>query len=135
MDNQDPRNAISSLVSVLRKATRIVQMIPFAYLVLYAIYLLFNITASDVIVGWFDSLFTVTPVATVCLLFASRLFKLCSWHKVACIIPTSSDVGTFIDSNIFQFTQSEMVLLHIVTIAATVLFLLLAHKHFFSRGC
>jgi len=114
--------------------TRIVQMIPFAYLVLYAIYLVMNITASDMVVGWLDSFLTVTPVATASLLFASRLLKLCRWHKIACIIPTSSDIGTFVDSNIFQFTQTEMVVLHIVAIAATVGFLLLANRHFFSRG-
>lgn len=134
MDSQDPRGAVSNLVAVLRRITRIVQMIPFAYLVFYAVYLMLNITASDVVVGWLDSLITVTPTATAILLFFSRMLRLCRWHKIACIIPSSSDVGSYIDSNIFQFTQAEITVLHIVAILVTVGFLLLANRHFFYRG-
>lgn len=134
MDNQDPRGAVSNLVAVLRRITRIVQMVPFAYLVFYAVYLMLNITASDVVVGWLDSFLTVTPLASAGMLFASRLLKLCRWHKIACIIPSTSDVGTYIDSNIFQFTQAEIVALHIVTILVSVGFLILANRHFFYRG-
>ena len=135
MDNPDPRGAVSNLVSVLRRITRIVQLIPFAYLVLFATYMLLDMVTSDATMGWLDSLINITPSTTACLLFFSRLLKLCRWHKIACIIPVTSDIETFIDSNILQFTQCEVFAIDLVMLVLSVLFLLLAHKHFFSRGC
>jgi len=110
-------------------------MIPFAYLVLFATYMLLDMVTSDATIGWLDSLVTITPSTTACLLFFSRLLKLCRWHKVACIIPVTSDIETFIDSNILQFTQCEIFAIDLAMLLLSVLFLLLAHKHFFSRGC
>lgn len=40
MENPDPRGAVSSVIRILRKATRIVQLAPFAYLAFYAAYML-----------------------------------------------------------------------------------------------
>lgn len=135
MDSQDQRNAVSSLVSVLRKSTRIVQMIPFAYLVVYAAYILMNICSFESLVGWIDSVFLVSPIAIGFMLVASNLFKLCKWHKVACLIPTSSNVESFVDSHIIQFTQYEVIAIYVVLLVAVLAFLFLAHRHFFRHGC
>ena len=40
MDSQDQRGAVSHLVKVLRRVTRIVQIVPFVYLFFLGLYLL-----------------------------------------------------------------------------------------------
>lgn len=40
MDSQDRQGAVSSVIKILRKATRIVQLAPFAYLVFFVVYLI-----------------------------------------------------------------------------------------------
>lgn len=133
MDSQDPRGAVSNLVTVLRRSTRLVQMFPFVYLVVYAVYIILNICSFEPFVGWIDSVLLVSPVTTSILLVASNLFRLCKWHKVACLIPTSSNIESFIDSYVLQFTQYELIAIYVVLLIAVLSFLILAHKHFF-RG-
>lgn len=134
MDSQDPRGALSNLVVVLRKATRIVQMFPFVYLLVYAAYIIVNICSFEPFVNWIDSVCLVSPITTGFLLVASRLFRLCKWHKAACLIPTSSNIESFVDSYILQFSQYELIAIYVVLLVAVLSFLIMAHKHFFSRG-
>lgn len=130
MDNPDQRNAVKAVFSILRKATRIVQLAPFAYLVFYAAYLLSSAFVDDTALGFADTMFLVSPITTIGLLVASRLFKLCTWHKVACLLPTSSQVEGFIDNFVFQFTQQEVSLINALLAAVALFFLAAAIRHF-----
>lgn len=132
MDSPDLQGAVSSVIRILRKATRLVQIAPFAYLLFYAAYLLLGAFASEEILCFADSLFTLSPVATGGMLVASRLFKLCRWHKCACLLPCSSQVEGYIDSFVFTFTQEEILAINIIIGVATLAFLALAYRHFFA---
>jgi len=130
MDRPDPRGAVSSVIKILRKATRLVQLAPFAYLCFYAAYMLFGVFASEEALCVVDSLLTISPLTTGGMLVASHLFKLCRWHRIACLLPVSSQVEGYIDSFIITFTQEEVLLINTAIGLAVVAFLFLAIRHF-----
>ena len=127
MDSQDQRQgAVKRLVSVLRRITSVIRFIPFAYLLFFSVYALLNLSGNETLLSISDSILTITPMTTALLLFLSRILRLCVWHKVACVIPVTSDVSTFIDSNLFQFTQNEMTVISVSMVLAITIFLVLA---------
>ena len=97
MDSPDPSDAVSSVIRILRKATRLVQLAPFAYLVFYAVYILACSFVPDELLSAADAIMFASPATTGGMLVASRLFKLCRWHKAACLIPFSSQLEGYID--------------------------------------
>ena len=131
MDNPDPSGAVSSVIRILRKATRIVQLAPFAYLLMYAIYMLFGVFASEELLCLADSVLTISPPVTGLFLLSSRLFKLCAWHRIACLLPCTSQIEGFVDSYVITFTQTEIFAINTALGAAALLFIVLAIKHFF----
>ena len=133
MDNQDPRSAVKAAFAILRKATRIVQLAPFAYLCFYAAYLLAGSFVEDNLLGFADSVMLLSPVTTIGLLVVSRLFKLCPWHKIACLLPTTSQVEGYIDSFVFPFTQQEIIYINAALGILAIVYVIAAIKHFY--GC
>lgn len=131
MDSPDRRGAIDGIVKILRKATRTVQVLPFVYLCFYGVYMIGGVFLPDGVVCFADSVLFASPVLTGFMLGLSRLFRLCRWHKAACLIPSSSSVEGYIDGYVFQFTQGETALINSALGALAILFLFLAIKHFF----
>ena len=131
MEAQDPSGEVSSVIRILRKATRIVQLAPFAYLAFYAAYMLFGYFASEEALCVADSLLTISPATTGMMLVGSRVFKLCRWHKAACLIPSTSQIEGYIDSFVFHFTQEGIIFINTAIGLAALAFLVLAIKHFF----
>lgn len=107
MDSQDLEGAVSALVVVLKKLTRAVKTLPFIYLIIYVVYLGLDICSAEYIINNIDCLFTVSPSITAIFLLLSKILKLCRWHKTACVIPLSTQLESYTDSFIFQFTQNE----------------------------
>lgn len=131
MDNPDQRSAVKAAFAILRKATRIVQLAPFAYLCFYAVYLLAGPFAGDNMLGLADSLMMVSPVTTIGFLVASKLFKLCPWHKIACLLPSASQVEGYIDSFVITLTQEEIFFINTAIGILALVYLAAAVKHFF----
>lgn len=134
MDSPDPQGAVSSVVRILRKATRLVQLAPFAYLVFYVVYLLTCSFMPEGLLCAADAVMLVSPATGGGMLVASRLFKLCRWHKAACLIPFASQLEGCIDSYVVTFTQSEIVIINTAIGLAALTFLALAFRHFFTHG-
>lgn len=134
MDSQDRRGAVSRLVDILRKVTRVVQVAPFVYLALYSLYMIAGAFAPDDVVGIADGVMFNSPSITILFLVLSRLLRLCKWHKAACLIPSASQVEGVVDCYLFQFTQTEIVLINILIGVVSLLFLAKANKRFFADG-
>lgn len=130
MEAPDQRSAVNAVVRILRKATRILQLAPFAYLVFFALYMLCCSFVSEEAVGLADSLLSVSPATTAGLLVGSRLFKLCRWHKIACLFPVTGQVETYIDSYIITFTQNEIILINVAIGILALAFFIMAVRHF-----
>lgn len=132
MDNQDPKDVLGKLVIVLRKLTRLVKAIPFTYLIIYSIYLLLGLFCCETVISWLDSLIVISPATTVTLLSLSKVLKLCKWHKTACVFPLTTQAESFIDNNIIQFTQGEIVAINLIIAIVVVFFLAAVYKHFYN---
>ena len=110
------------------------QLAPFAYLLFYVSYMLFGYFASEEALCVADSLLTISPAATGMMLIGSRVFKLCRWHKAACLLPMSSQVEGYVDSFIITFTQEEIILINTTIGILCLAFIILAYRHFFAHG-
>lgn len=133
MDSPDrQRDAVSRVIEILRKVTRIVQIAPFVYLAFYSAYLIIGCFSSDALVSLADGVLFSSPLATTGMLFLSRLLKLCRWHKAACLIPSASQIEGIIDSYLFTFTQNEIILINTALGILSLAFIIRAHRHFFN---
>ena len=134
MESRDQRSAVSTIIGILRRLTRVVQLAPFVYLVVYATYLLFSWLLPDSVLGILDSMLFLSPATSGGFLVLSRLLKLCKWHKAAIMIPFSSQIEGYIDCFVFTFTEQEIAVINTAIGVAAILFLFLANKHFFHDG-
>ena len=131
MDSQDQASgAVSAVIKVMRRLTRVIQVIPFAYLLFYAAYMLLGSFASDGVMCVADSVMLVSPVATGGMMAASKLLKLCRWHKIAVLIPTTSQIEGYIDSFVITFTQEEVFFINLSLGILAASFFILACRHF-----
>ena len=133
MDSPDPRSAVKRIVDVMRRITRLVQIIPFVYLAFYALMLLTEHFTPQSILDIEDALLMTSPGITAVFLLLSRVLKLCLWHKTACLLPMSTQITNGIDCFVLQFTQVEVVLINTIIGLGALVFLILAYRHFFAR--
>jgi len=133
MESPD-RRAVSRLVTVLRKTTRWVQLLPFAYLVVYALVLFTEPILPDNVYTLIDAVLNVPPIVVALFLVLSRLLKLCIWHKIACLIPMLSRIVNAIDSFVITLTQSEVIAINTTLGVMTMLFIILATHKLLGHG-
>ena len=133
MDSQDPRAAIRKITSLLRKVTRIIQLIPFVYLAVYSLSAFSETQMSEELLCLRDSILAVSPVVNTGFLLFSRLLELCRWHKIACFLSFGTPAADYVDCYLFQFTQTEVVVINMSLAVVSVIFLLAANYHFFGK--
>lgn len=135
MDSPAPNQGkVKSLILLFRKITRFVQLTPFAFLFLYALSSLLRVVSSDIFDSFIDIVFYISPAVTASMLFLSRFMKLCRYHKIACLLPSSTQVLDAIDNYVITFTCNEIIILYMVLGVFCILFLYQSHKIFFGNG-
>lgn len=130
MDKQDQGGAVSRLVRILRKITRIVQLMPFAYLLLLAVYLLTESFLPEWAVRVADNLLNAPLYAIIGMLGAGKNLKLCQWFRAACLLPMATKVESWVDSFIITFTQGEVVAINTILGILFLAFVALSYRHF-----
>lgn len=130
MDSRDQRGAVSAVVGILRRLTRIVQIAPFVYLLLYAAYLFLSLVVPDSMLDILDTFIYVSPATSGGLLVLSRLLKLCRWHKTAVLIPLTTQVEGFVDGYLFTLTGCEIALINALTGLLALAYTFLTFQHF-----
>ena len=133
MDNQDQENADKSVLTILRKITRGAQLMPFAYLLLLAVYLLSEPALSEWALHLADRIFIIPIYVLVCLLAVGRLLKLCRWYITACMLPILSKIVGYVDSYIVTLRYEEMVIVNTLLGVIYIAFIVSAYHHFI--GC
>lgn len=103
---------------------------PFLYASLYIAALVAYMFVSEPIMQMLDTLFYVSPVVIIGNLILSRILKLCSWHKVACVLPFFPQINIFIDSYIYEFSVRAELAHIIMVISMSVLLLVAAYNVF-----
>lgn len=88
---------IEGAIQILKKTTATVKVAPFVFALLYltalVVYLLFNDTIATIA----DLLFYVSPVAVFFNLRMSKIFKMCKWHRLECLLPLLPIVLVFVN--------------------------------------
>lgn len=132
MENRDQRaGAVSSLVRILRKITRVVQIAPFAYLLLLGVCLLCESILPDCLFRLSTNLLN-TPVYTIVgMLCVGRWLKLCSWFRAACLLPFTTKVEGYVDSFVYTLTQNEVVIVNAILGITFIVFIIISFRHFF----
>lgn len=131
MDSPDPRSGISFIVGVLRKITRIVQLAPFVYLLVLALYLITESFLPDWILRAADATLNAPLYAVAGMLGTGRILKLCGWFRTACVLPVATKVESYIDAYAITFTQDEIILINTALGVAFLIYIYLANRHFF----
>lgn len=88
---------IEGAIHILRKATATVKVAPFAFALLYLVALVVYLLFNDTIATMTDLLFYVSPVAVFFNLRMSKIFKMCKWHRLECLLPLLPIVIVFIN--------------------------------------
>lgn len=132
MENRDQRaGAVSSLVKILRKITRVVQISPFVYLLLLGVCLVFESIMPDCLFRLSTNLLN-TPVYTIVgMLCVGRWLKLCSWFRTACLLPFTTKVEGYVDSFVYTLTQNEVAIVNAILGITFIVFIILSFRHFF----
>ena len=89
---------IEGAIQILKKATATVKVAPFAFALLYLAALVLYILFNDTVATIADMLFYVSPVAVFFNLRMSKIFKMCKWHRLECLLPLLPIVIVFINS-------------------------------------
>lgn len=132
MENRDQRaGAVSSLVRILRKITRVVQIAPFVYLLLLGVCLVCESILPDCLFRLSTNLLN-TPVYTIVgMLCVGRWLKLCSWFRAACLLPFTTKAEGYVDSFVYTLTQNEVVIVNAILGITFIVFIILSFRHFF----
>lgn len=134
MENPESRVDFRKYILILRSATLAVQIIPFAYTLIY-IFVLFSYGhISEEAASALDTLFYISPIQIVGLLILSKILHLCKWHRMACVLPLFPQLVSFIDYYIIALTEIEAYVTNIITIVMSALLLVSAYKVFFANG-
>ena len=131
MDSRDRGSAVKFLVDVFRRITRAAKVLPFLYLALFGLLLIFDWWIPDGVYEATQSLLYIPPSVVILSLFLSKTLNLCIWHKTACVIPLFSRVEGYIDDFVFQFTQNEIIIINTAVGILSLAFIFFAYRHFF----
>jgi len=130
MESRDLKG-VRRAFDILRKTTRLIQVIPFIYLGIFSLALLTERLMPSSMVLTINSVLGVSPYIIGIVLALSKLLKLCVWHKVACLFPLIQQGFYYIDNFVITFTQGEVVLINTTMGILSLIFLLAAIRHFF----
>ena len=111
--------------------TRIVQIAPFAYLLLLSVYLICESVLPDWMLRLSVNLLSTPAYASVGMLLVGRWLKLCSWFRTACVLPFTTKAENYIDSFVYTFTQNEIVIVNTMLGILFLSFIYLSFRHFF----
>lgn len=126
------RDKFLYLIDKLRHITTLIQIAPFIYTGLYLVAIALYFFVSDETATTLDNLLYVSPVITIIFLLASRVLRLCKWHRAACLLPLIAHIPVIIDIHIYELTEvaTEVNIATFITIS---LLLLIAAYNVFMR--
>ena len=130
MDSPDRQDAANSGIKKMRRLTRFVQLAPFAYVLLYALYMLMGSFLPEETLCAIDSVMIDSPLMTGGFMVLSKLMNLCRWHKAAVLIPSASQIEGYIDSFVVTFTQEEIFFINLSIGILACCFFFIACRHF-----
>lgn len=96
------RKGIDKIIWVARYSTVLVKAMPFVFAIFYLIGLSSYIWSSNTIIGYLDLAFYVSPIVILYELILSKIFHLCKWHRLECVLPLSGLMPVIVDKFIVE---------------------------------
>ena len=121
------KEELGRIIGILRTATKVVKLIPFAYALLYIISILSYSMCSENVSIWVDMIFYVSPLSIIFLLILSRTLKLCKWHRLECVLPLMGFCAVLINDFIIEFGKYGQLANYIIVITTFILSLINAY--------
>lgn len=131
MDSRDRANAVTHLIDVLRRITRVTQIIPFVYLLFLALCLLAESIFPELAKRLLDEMLSASIYVIICMFALGRILRLCGWFITAILLPLLPKVIKCIDSFIITMWREEIIFADVVVGMTYLLFLFFAYHHFF----
>lgn len=100
MVNQE--NEIRKVIKILKDATLVIKIVPFALVLTQVISLLSYLFGNETLSVFFDYCFYVSPSILLLTVLLSYIFRLCKWHKLECILPMLSNAMWVIDEYVIE---------------------------------
>lgn len=127
------REDIINVISILRKVTMVVKLIPFIYAFLYVANILTYWFCDECVISWVDMLFYMSPVAIIFMLILSRTLKLCKWHRLECVLPLMGFASLLVNDFVVEFGKYGQLANYIIVIATFILSLINAYFVFIHK--
>jgi hypothetical protein len=96
------RKGIDKIIWVARYSTVLVKAMPFVFAIFYLIGLSSYIWSSNTIIGYLDLAFYVSPMVILYELILSKIFHLCKWHRLECVLPMFGLIPVLVDKFIIE---------------------------------
>lgn len=96
------RKGIDKIIWVARYSTVLVKAMPFVFAIFYLIGLSSYIWSSNTIIGCLDLVFYVSPMVILYELILSKIFHLCKWHRLECVLPMFGLIPVLVDQFIIE---------------------------------
>lgn len=96
------RKGIDKIIWVARYSTVLVKAMPFVFAFFYLIGLSSYIWSSNTIIGYLDLAFYVSPMVILYELILSKIFHLCKWHRLECVLPMFGLIPVLVDKFIIE---------------------------------
>lgn len=121
------KEGIEKVISVVRYSTVLVKAMPFVFAFFYLIGVSSYIWSSKAIIGYLDLAFYVSPMVILYELILSKIFHLCKWHRLECVLPLFGLIPVIVDKFIIEVGAYGQLINWIIVIAIFTLSLINAY--------
>ena len=96
------KKGIEKIISVVRYSTVLVKAMPFFFAFFFLVGIFCYIWMPKVYIGYLDLAFYVSPIVILYELILSKIFHLCKWHRLECVLPLSGLIPVIVDKFIIE---------------------------------
>ena len=100
---------------------------PFVFAFFYLIGVSSYIWSSKAIIGYLDLAFYVSPMVILYELILSKIFRLCKWHRLECVLPLFGLIPVIVDKFIIEVGAYGQLVNWIIIVAVFTLSLINAY--------
>lgn len=121
------KEGIEKIISVVRYSTVLVKVMPFCFAFFYLAGIFSYILMPKAYIGYLDLAFYVSPIVILYELILSKIFHLCKWHRLECVLPLSGLIPVIVDKFIIEVGAYGQLMNWIIVVAVFTLSLINAY--------
>lgn len=96
------KEGIEKIISVVRYSTVLVKARPFFFAFFYLAGIFSYILMPKAYIGYLDLAFYISPIVILYELILSKIFHLCKWHRLECVLPLFGLIPVIVDKFIIE---------------------------------